>query len=200
MAASQARDSRRFIGKGPRTGGIAAIERLRARIVAIAGRLMWPKPGFVRGCRRIEAAGFTKNYALACFDRAGKPSKSGRPMTLSVSPCHRAGKPAARAAAAMGRRRHLRAVSAGRKPAADRSRHDVADHRRAVDHRPSRGAGNRRLFLHHARPALDLDAVAGAGALCQGLCDRRLERAGGAGGRRDRGDLRAAGEIPQPAA
>ena len=38
---------------------------------------------------------------------------------------------------------------------------------------PSRGARDRRLFLHHARPALDLDAVAGAGALRQGLRDMR---------------------------
>ncbi len=53
--------------------------------------------------------------------------------------------------------------------AADRPRYDVADHGRAVDRRPSRGARNRRLFLHHARPALDLDAVAGAGDVRQGL-------------------------------
>ena len=58
----------------------------------------------------------------------------------------------------------------------------VADHGRAVDPRPSRGAGDRRVFLHHARPALDLDAMAGPGAIRQGLRDRRLERAGGAGG------------------
>ena len=32
---------------------------------------------------------------------------------------------------------------------------------------------DRRLFLHHARPALDFDAVAGAGALRQNLCDSR---------------------------
>src|SRR5712671_2789802 len=50
-------------------------------------------------------------------------------------------------------------------------------------------AGNRRLFLHHARPALDLDPVAGAGALRQGLCGRGLERAGGACSNRDRRDV-----------
>ena len=94
---------------------------------------------------------------------------------------------------------HLCAVSAGRQPAADRSRYDVADHRRAVDHRPPRGADNRRLFLHHARPALDLDAVAGAGALCQGLCARSAGAARWCWRRRDRGDLRAAGQIPEPA-
>ena len=75
-------------------------------------------------------------------------------------------------AAAVGRCLHLCAVYRGRKPAADRSRYDVADHRRAMDSGSSHGAGNRRLFLHHARPALDLDAVAGAGDVCEGLRDR----------------------------
>ena len=36
-------------------------------------------------------------------------------------------------------------------------------------------------------------------ALCESLCNSRLERAGGARGRRDRGDLRAARQISQPA-
>ena len=48
----------------------------------------------------------------------------------------------------------------------------VADHGRAVDPRPSRGAADRHLFLHHARPALDFDAMAGAGAVRQDLCGR----------------------------
>jgi hypothetical protein len=45
---------------------------------------MWRKPGFVGGrCR--QPAGFTKNYALACFDRSGKPEHPTTPMTLSVA-------------------------------------------------------------------------------------------------------------------
>ena len=114
-------------------------------------------------------------------------------------PCQRGCKPDARAAAAVGRRRRLRAVSSGRQPAADRSRHDVADHGRAMDPRSPRGARDRRVFLHHARPALDLDAMAGAGGVCQELCAVRLERAGGDFGSRDRGHLRAVHEIPEPA-
>src|SRR6476660_4937402 len=44
----------------------------------------------------------------------------------------------------MGRRQYLRAVSFGREPAADRSRHDVADHRWTVD------------LNHHAVPETDV--------------------------------------------
>ena len=197
MAASHASDSRRFIGKGPRTGRDCRVERLRAGIVAIAGRRCGKNPALSGVCSRLEG----RIYQELCPGvlRSGcKALKSGRVNDPVRYPCHRAGEPAARLAAAMGRRRHLCAVSAGRKPAADRSRHDVADHGRAVDHRSPRRAGNRRLFLHHARPALDLDAVAGAGALCQGLCHLRLERPGGAGGRRDSRHLRAAGKIPEP--
>ncbi len=87
---------------------------------------------------------------------------------------------------------------ARRQPPADRSRYAVADHGRAVDHRPPRGADDRRLFLHHARPTLDLHAMAGAGDVRENLRAVRLERAGRAGFERDRGDLCAAGEIPQP--
>ena len=116
-------------------------------------------------------------------------------MTLSVAEITEEASPLRGLTAAMGRRRRLCAVSVGRQPAADRSRYDVAGHGRAVDHRPSRGAEHRRLLLHHARPALDLDPMAGAGALCQDLCRRRLERAGGAGIKRDRGDVRAADQV-----
>ncbi len=121
------------------------------------------------------------------------------PMTISVAHGAEAASPMRGLLPLWVGSRRLCAVSRGRKPAADRSRYDVADHGRAVDPGPSRGAADRRLFLHHARPALDFDAVAGAGALRQNLCDRRLERAGGAGGRCDRGDVRAAHQIPQPA-
>ncbi len=99
----------------------------------------------------------------------------------------------------MGRRLHLRAADTGRQPPAARSRYFVAHHRRPVDAGPSRGAAYRRLFIYHARPPLDFDAVGGGGALCQGLCAVRLERAGGAGRRGERADLCVAGEIPEPA-
>ena len=153
-------------------------------------------------CDRPSRAGhdFTKNYAPACLvgRDLGNRKKSERADDHLLCPCDRAGQPAARLAAAVGRRRHLYADAAGRESFADGSRHDVADHRRAVDPRPSRGAGNRRLFLHHARPALDLDAMAGAGDVCEGLYARRLERPGGGGGQRDRGDVCAIDQTPQP--
>src|ERR1019366_8354078 len=129
----------------------------------------------------------------------GKPARNPAADDHVRCPYHRGCKPDARPAAAVGRRRRLPAVPAGRRPAADRSRYDVADHGRPVDSRPPRGAGNRCLFLHHARPALDLDAVAGAGAVREGLRDRRLERASGARRERDRCDLRAVRKIPEPA-
>jgi hypothetical protein len=46
---------------------------------------MWPKPGFLRRLPPPSAAGFTKNYALACFDRAGSPKDQAAPMTMSVA-------------------------------------------------------------------------------------------------------------------
>jgi hypothetical protein len=35
---------------------------------------MWPKPGFLGLSSALPAAGFTKNYALACFDRGFDPA------------------------------------------------------------------------------------------------------------------------------
>ncbi len=46
---------------------------------------MWLKPGFVRGLFPPGGGGFTKNYALACFDWAVKPSNPAASMTLSVT-------------------------------------------------------------------------------------------------------------------
>jgi hypothetical protein len=46
---------------------------------------MWPNPGFSGAFAGIWRGRFTKNYALACFDRAENPQKSGRPMTMSVA-------------------------------------------------------------------------------------------------------------------
>ncbi len=112
-------------------------------------------------------------------------------MTLSVTHAVDDGRSHACGPAAMGRRLRLCAVDRGRQRAPERSRYDVADQGRAVDPRSRRGAGDRHLFLHHGRPALDLDAVAGAGDVRQGLCDRGLERTGGARGCGHRPDIRA---------
>jgi hypothetical protein len=143
---------------------------------------------------------FTKNYGPACL--AGtefrQPQEVERADDNLLCRCKRAGQPAARLAAAVGRRRRLYADAARGQSFADRSRHDVADHGRAVDRRPPRGAGGRRLFLYHARPALDFDAMAGTGAVCQGLRRRRLERTGGGRSQRDRGDVCAVGKMAQP--
>ncbi len=181
-----------------------------AFVVAVARRRLWPNSGFLMRLTIFIVTNLPRimpwRASVGHFDRLDGP------WTIlwknqKISGCahdhvgcryRRGGKPDARSDAAMGRRRCLCPVSFGRKPAADRSRHDVADHGRAMDPRPSRGPADRRLFLHHARPALDLDAVAGAGALRQGLWHRGLERAGGVGGRCDRGDVRAIGAIVEP--
>jgi hypothetical protein len=47
---------------------------------------MWPKPGFLGLLPPSAAAGFTKNYALACFDRTeNREIDPAAPMTLSVA-------------------------------------------------------------------------------------------------------------------
>ena len=61
-----------------------AVERLTAPIVAIAGRRCGQIPAF-SGLLPASAAGFTKNYALACFDPAENPENPAAPMTLSVA-------------------------------------------------------------------------------------------------------------------
>ncbi len=155
----------------------------------------------VGGCGQIRAYRGTSGASglrIIMRRRGSIGPKPDPPMTVTVS--HARGRPAcARAAAAMGRRRHLRAVPARRQPSADRSRYALADHGRAVDHRSSDGTNDRRLFLHHARPTLDFHAMAGAGDVREELRAVRLERAGGAGIIRDRGDLCAARKIPRPA-
>src|ERR1700720_1041596 len=95
----------------------------------------------------------------------------------------------------MGRRRHLRAAGRGRQPPAARPRYLVAHHRRSVDARQSRGAAHRYLFLYHARPPLDFDAVGVGDALRRNLCAVRLERAGGADRRGGPVVLTAAGSA-----
>src|SRR6516162_18969 len=104
----------------------------------------------------------------------------------------------ARTAAALGRGRRLRTVFARRESPADRPRHALADNGRPVDPRPSRGAGDRYLFVHHARSALDFDTVAGAGGLRQGLYARRMERPGRGRCNHNRHDFCAAHEVPDP--
>src|SRR5258705_1143814 len=81
-------------------------------------RLSWAFPA-------SAAARFTKNYALACFDRAEKPQETGRANDHVRCQYRRGCQPDARAAASVGRRPHLYAVSAGRKPAADRCRYEL---------------------------------------------------------------------------
>jgi hypothetical protein len=46
---------------------------------------MWPKPGFLGLLATFAVSGFTKHYALACFDPGEKPRNPGAPMTLSVA-------------------------------------------------------------------------------------------------------------------
>ena len=59
---------------------------------------MWPNPGFLRPFGYPLAAGFTKNYALACFDPAGNSQeitqKSGRADDPVHRPYRRARQPA----------------------------------------------------------------------------------------------------------
>src|SRR3982074_535414 len=136
---------------------------------------MWPNSGFLARLPISIAAGLPR-IMLWRASIGRKTRETGRPDDhVRCQYCGEC-KPDARPAAAVGRRLYLRTVSAGREPAADRSRYDVADHRRAVDPGTSRGTRDRRLFLHHARPAVDFDAVAGAGRVREGLCGRRLER------------------------
>src|SRR5258707_6836658 len=108
--------------------------------------MMWPNSGFLGRFPASAAARFTKNYALACFDRAEKPQESGRADDYVRCQYRRGYQPDARAAAAVGRRPDLCAVSGGRKQAADRSGYVVADDRRSVDIGPSRRARDRWLF------------------------------------------------------
>src|SRR5216684_1881657 len=176
------------------------MERLTTTIVCNRQAVMWPNFGFLAWSCHIHPGRFTRNYALACFDRAENPQRTVRADDPVRCWYCRGYKPDARPTAAVGRRLYLCAVSARRKPAADRSRYDVADHGWAVDPGPSRGARDRYLFLHHARPALDLDPVAGASVVCKGLCGGRLERAGGACGICDRRDVRVADKISLQAA
>jgi len=46
---------------------------------------MWPNSGFSDAFAGIHRGRFTKNYALACFDRTENAQESGRPMTISVA-------------------------------------------------------------------------------------------------------------------
>src|SRR5580698_4254178 len=46
---------------------------------------MWPKPGFLGLLATSRWSGFTKHYALACFDPGEKPRNPAAPMTLSVA-------------------------------------------------------------------------------------------------------------------
>ena len=67
------------------------------------------------------------------------------------------------------------------------------------------------ILDHHAVPETDIYSFTMRGqpwistqwlaqvVYAKSLCDRRLERAGGAGRKRDRGDLRAADQVPEPA-
>src|SRR6516165_3065368 len=153
------------------------------------------------GLPQIMAWGVSFLCLLGCFQSVSveflKPVRNRRDDNFA-HPCRHRSPADARCAAALGRRRNLHAVPARREPAADRPRHDVADHRWPVDYRPSRGARDRCLFLYHARPALDLHPVAGAGAVREGLCDRGLGRTGGTHCYRDRCDLRFARPCPEP--
>jgi hypothetical protein len=46
---------------------------------------MWPNPGILGRLLPACAAGFTKNYALACFDRRKSREDQAAPMTMSVA-------------------------------------------------------------------------------------------------------------------
>ena len=177
-------------------------QRLTAVIVAIAGHRCGQNPAFcLRWFRRRPDLPRIMPWraSIRPRNRAAYPRNQAAPMTLSIAHSAETHSPMRGLLPLWVGLGIYALFLRGRQPAADRPRYVVADHRRPVDARQSRGAAHRHLFLHHARPALDFDAVAGAGALRRSLCAVRLERAGGAGGSRDRGDVCAAGEIPQPA-
>ena len=46
---------------------------------------MWPKPGFFQGVVPLAGSGFTKNYALACFDPRQIRGNPAALMTISVA-------------------------------------------------------------------------------------------------------------------
>src|ERR1700682_5044609 len=54
------------------------------RLLQSPGRWCGQIPAFLR-VSRIRCGRFTKNYALACFDRAENRKKPGAPMTMSVA-------------------------------------------------------------------------------------------------------------------
>jgi hypothetical protein len=77
MTASHPSDNRRFIVAGLFLGSggrDAAIEGWTASIFAIAGRRCGQIPAFL-SLPVAAAGGFTKNYALACFDPAGNSTE-----------------------------------------------------------------------------------------------------------------------------
>jgi hypothetical protein len=70
---------------GERAAG-AAVERLKAAIVAFAAAAMWRKSGFLGLLPKSVGGRFTRNYALACLARFETSRKfRAAPMTLSVA-------------------------------------------------------------------------------------------------------------------
>src|SRR6202022_555848 len=104
-----------------------AMERLTATIVATGGRLYGQISALLRGLPHSSRPVY-QELCPGVLRSGGKPLKNRacRDDPVRCQYC-RGYKPAARPAAAVGRRLYLCAVSARRKPAADRSRYDVAD-------------------------------------------------------------------------
>src|SRR6266576_3948945 len=66
-------------------GEMATVGRLTLPDCCSPRAFMWPNSGFSDAFAGIHRGRFTKNYALACFDRTENAQESGRPMTISVA-------------------------------------------------------------------------------------------------------------------
>ena len=169
MAASHASDSRRFIGKGPRSGRDCGVERLRARIVAIAGRRCGKNPALSGVCSRLRGADLPRIMPWRASIGPETLKIRHASMTLSVTHATEQASPLRGLLPLwVGVGIYALFLLAGNRLLIDPdTMWQITVGQWIIDHRAV--PDNRRLFLHHARPALDLDAVAGAGALCQGL-------------------------------
>src|SRR5438445_2620521 len=66
-------------------GEMATVGRLTLADCCSPLAFMCPNFGFSDAFSGIHRGRFTKNYALACFDRTENAQESGRPMTISVA-------------------------------------------------------------------------------------------------------------------
>ena len=180
-----------------------ARERLDAPDCCIRRALIWPKSGFLGLLAAFAGAGFTKNYALAWFDPAGNPlpnrNDPAAPMTLSVAHASEDASPMRGLLPLwVGVGIYALFLLAGNRLLIDPdTMWQITVGQWILDHRavPETDVFS---FTMRGQPWISTQWLAQV-LFAKSLCAVRLERAGGDGGIRDRGNLRAVHEIPEPA-